>query len=48
MPHNLVNLGDQNNTPLQTNLDVLSSFATLKVMEGFESQALETDSEASK
>jgi len=45
MPHNIVNLGDKN-APLQTNLDVLSSFATLRVMEGLESKALETDTAA--
>ncbi len=39
MPHNVVNLGDKNN-PLQTNLDVLSSFATIGVMEGLEKKAL--------
>jgi hypothetical protein len=42
MPHNVVNLGD-NNTPLQTNLDVLSSFATIGVMEGLEKKALSAD-----
>ncbi len=37
MPHNIVNLGgnDRNNS-LQTNLDVLSSFATIGVMEWLE------------
>ncbi len=45
MPHNIVNLGDKN-APLQTNLDVLSSFATLKVMEGLENKALEADTAA--
>jgi hypothetical protein len=39
MPHNVVNLGDKG-TPLQTNLDVLSSFATIGVMEGLEKKAL--------
>jgi hypothetical protein len=39
MPHNIVNLGDKDN-PLQTNLDVLSSFATIGVMEGLEKKAL--------
>jgi hypothetical protein len=42
MPHNIVNLGAQDNK-LQTNLDVLSSFATLGVMEGLEKKALETE-----
>jgi hypothetical protein len=39
MPHNIVNLGEQGNN-LQTNLDVLSSFATIGVMEGLEKKAL--------
>lgn len=39
MPHNIVNLGEQDNN-LQTNLDVLSSFATIGVMEGLEKKAL--------
>ncbi|EDN65749.1 protein conserved in bacteria [Beggiatoa sp. PS] len=38
MPHNIVNLGDKNDT-LQTNLDVLSSFATIGVMDGLEKRA---------
>jgi hypothetical protein len=42
MPQNVVNLGDKD-TPLQTNLDVLSSFATIGVMEGLEKKALSTD-----
>ncbi|MEN8218064.1 MAG: SPFH domain-containing protein [Pseudomonadota bacterium] len=42
MPHNIINLGDKDNK-LQTNLDVLSSFATLGVMESLEKKALETD-----
>jgi len=42
MPRNIVNLGDKGNK-LQTNLDVLSSFATIGVMEGLEKKALETD-----
>ena len=42
MPHNVVNLGDKDN-PLQTNLDVLSSFATIGVMEGLEKKALSAD-----
>jgi uncharacterized membrane protein YqiK len=40
MPRNIVNLGDKDNK-LQTNLDVLSSFATLGVMEGLEKKALD-------
>jgi len=40
MPHNIVNLGDQADK-LQTNLDVLSSFATIGVMERLEKKALE-------
>jgi uncharacterized membrane protein YqiK len=40
MPHNVVNLGGNSNK-LQTNLDVLSSFATIGVMEGLEKKALE-------
>jgi len=39
MPRNIVNLGEQGNK-LQTNLDVLSSFATIGVMEGLEKKAL--------
>jgi len=42
MPHNIINLGDKDNK-LQTNLDVLSSFATLGVMESLEKKALEND-----
>jgi hypothetical protein len=42
MPHNIINLGDKDNK-LQTNLDVLSSFATLGVMESLEKKALESD-----
>ncbi len=42
MPRNIVNLGDQANK-LQTNLDVLSSFATIGVMEGLERKALEAE-----
>ncbi|MEN8218063.1 MAG: SPFH domain-containing protein [Pseudomonadota bacterium] len=42
MPHNIVNLGDQADK-LQTNLDVLSSFATIGVMEGLEKKALESE-----
>ncbi|EDN65943.1 conserved hypothetical protein [Beggiatoa sp. PS] len=41
MPHNIVNLGDKSNK-LQTNLDVLSSFATIGVMDNLEKKALET------
>ncbi|HAI68020.1 MAG TPA: hypothetical protein DCM38_01120 [Gammaproteobacteria bacterium] len=40
MPRNVVNLGDKNPN-LQTNLDVLSSFATIGVMEGLEKKALD-------
>jgi hypothetical protein len=40
MPHNIVNLGEQGDK-LQTNLDVLSSFATIGVMEGLEKKAVE-------
>ena len=40
MPHNVIMSGEQDNK-LQTNLDVLSSFATLGVMEGLEKKALE-------
>jgi hypothetical protein len=36
MPHNIVNLGNDKNNSLQTNLDVLSSFATIGVMEWLE------------
>ncbi|MDM8557435.1 SPFH domain-containing protein [Thiotrichales bacterium HSG14] len=42
MPRNIVNLGEQGNN-LQTNLDVLSSFATIGVMEGLEKKALESN-----
>jgi hypothetical protein len=41
MPHNIVNLGNQDGK-LQTNLDVLSSFATLGVMEKLEKKAIDT------
>jgi len=47
MPHNVVNLGNTNNK-LQTNLDVLSSFATIGVMEGLEKKALEDKATPSK
>jgi hypothetical protein len=40
MPRNIVNLGEQADK-LQTNLDVLSSFAAIGVMEGLEKKALE-------
>lgn len=40
MPRNVVNLGNNGNK-LQTNLDVLSSFATIGVMEGLEKKALD-------
>lgn len=40
MPRNIVTLGNQDN-PVQTNLDVLSSFATLGVMESLEKKVLE-------
>ncbi|MCK5523713.1 MAG: hypothetical protein KAI83_11330 [Thiomargarita sp.] len=36
MPHNIVNLGNDRNNSLQTNLDVLSNFATISVMEWLE------------
>jgi hypothetical protein len=38
MPHNVVNLGDKNDK-LQTNLDILSSFATIGVMDSLEKRA---------
>jgi len=38
MPHNIVNLGE-NGDKLQTNLDVLSSFATIGVMQKLEEKA---------
>jgi len=41
MPHNIVNLGESGSNSLQTNLDVLSSFATINVMEEMEKKALE-------
>jgi hypothetical protein len=40
MPRNIVHLGEQDKT-LQTNIDVLSSFATIGVMEGLEKKALD-------
>jgi regulator of protease activity HflC (stomatin/prohibitin superfamily) len=40
MPHNIVNLGDEDDQ-LQTNLDVLSSFAAIGVMEAMEKKVLE-------
>ena len=39
MPHNVINLGGKTDK-LPTNLDVLSSFATIGVMEGLERKAL--------
>jgi len=47
MPHNIVNLGNQDDK-LQTNLDVLSSFATIGVMEGLEKKALESQAQPNK
>jgi len=47
MPRNIVNLGGQDNK-LQTNLDVLSSFATIGVMEGLEKKALESQTQPNK
>jgi len=41
MPHNIVNLGESDGNNLQTNLDVLSSFATMNVMEEMEKKAVE-------
>ena len=41
MPHNIVNFGEAGGNNLQTNLDILSSFATINVMEGMEKKALE-------
>jgi hypothetical protein len=38
MPHNIVNLGDKGDT-LPTNLDILSSFAAIGVMDGLEKRA---------
>ena len=43
MPHNMINLGESGRN-LQTNLDVLSSFATLNVMEELEQKAVEKKS----
>jgi len=43
MPHNIVNMGESGDKNLQTNLDVLSSFATINVMEGMEKKALENN-----
>ncbi len=40
MPHNVINLGGKTDK-LPTNLDVLSSFATIGVMEGLERKALD-------
>jgi hypothetical protein len=42
MPHNVVNLGGDKAHNLPSNLDVLSSFATIGVMEKLEKQATET------
>jgi len=42
MPRNIVTLGGKNDNKLQTNLDVLSSFATIGVMEGLEKKALDS------
>ncbi len=39
MPHNIVNLGAGKESHLQTNLDVLSSFATIGVMDSLEKKA---------
>jgi len=43
MPHNIVNLGESGGNSLQTNLDILSSFATINVMERIEKKALENN-----
>jgi hypothetical protein len=43
MPHNIVNLGESDGKNLQTNLDILSSFATINVMEEMEKKALENN-----
>ncbi|MFK5970911.1 MAG: SPFH domain-containing protein [Candidatus Marithrix sp.] len=40
MPHNIINLGEQNDY-LKTNLDILSSLATIGVMEKLEKKATE-------
>jgi regulator of protease activity HflC (stomatin/prohibitin superfamily) len=45
MPRNIVHLGESDDK-LQTNLDVLSSFAAIGVMEGLEKKALEADTAA--
>ena len=42
MPHNIINLGDTGK-PLQTNLDVLSNFATIGLMQGLEKQAIDAN-----
>jgi hypothetical protein len=47
MPHNIVNLGEQANK-MQTNLDVLSSFAVIGVMQGLEKKAQEAMAETAK
>jgi hypothetical protein len=47
MPHNIVNLGEQSNK-MQTNLDVLSSFAAIGVMQGLEKKAQEAMGETAK
>ncbi|MDM8557433.1 hypothetical protein [Candidatus Parabeggiatoa sp. HSG14] len=47
MPCNIVNLGEQDNK-LQTNLDVLSSFVAIGVMEGLEKKVLKNEVNSSE
>jgi hypothetical protein len=41
MPHNIINFGNNTGKPLQTNLDILSNFSTIGLMELLEKKALE-------
>ncbi|MDM8569993.1 hypothetical protein QUF50_10905, partial [Thiotrichales bacterium HSG1] len=43
MPHNIVSLDGTGGNNLQTNLDVLSSFATIGVMDSLEQKGLQAD-----
>lgn len=47
MPHNIVNLGEQSDK-FQTNLDVLSSFAAIGVMEKLEKKTIEDNKEMTR
>ncbi|MBE9562238.1 MAG: hypothetical protein IMF12_05175 [Proteobacteria bacterium] len=48
MPHNIVSLDGTSGNKLQTNLDVLSSFATIGIMDSLEQKGLSTQPEIVK